>query len=147
MHIPPTRLHQTSSGQGFSPAPLSPPPHPLGRHVPVHRELRKAWNGTKLLLLGGVATLLCGSGITARGAGLANPNSNANTKAVYNYISGLTGGTSKRVLSGQNVLWFEPSSNGDTYVNDLIWNLENQTGKFPAIVGADLNDTNTNACI
>ena len=106
--------------------------------------IRNACSGAKFLLLTGA--LLFGGGITAR-AGLANANANANAKAVYTFMTGLTSGTSKRVLSGQNVLWYQPSSNGNTYVNDLIWNLENQTGKIPAIIGADLNDTNTNADI
>jgi Glycosyl hydrolase family 26/Ricin-type beta-trefoil lectin domain-like len=147
MHIPSTRICQFLSGLGFSSSRFSRKHDSVASHANLLRTIRGAWKGINRLLAAVVATVLFGGAITASGAGPVNPHSNANTTAVYNYISGLTGGTSKRVLSGQNVLWYEPSSNGDTYVNDLIWNLENQTGKFPAIVGADLNDTNTNACI
>ena len=109
------------------------------------RRIKIGWTGAKLLLLTGVSLILATDG-TAQAA-LANANADAKTAAVYEFITGMTSSATKRVLSGQNVLWYAPSSNGDTYMNDLIWNLQNQTGEFPAIVGADLNDTNTNARI
>ncbi len=105
--------------------------------------LRATGSIAKIALIIG-CLLVFGCFETARG-GLANGNSNANAAGLYNFISGLSAKSNKRILSGQNILQKTNTPTGIMDENDLIWGLENQTGKLPAIVGADLNDTNTGA--
>ena len=105
--------------------------------------LKAMRHAVKIMLIMGCLALFS-SFETVKG-GLANVNSNANATNQYNFISGLSAKTSKRILSGQNILQETNTPTGIMDENDLIWGLENQTGELPAIVGADLNDTNTNA--
>ena len=97
-----------------------------------------------LLILGCLVVFGCFE--TVRG-GLANSSSDANATNQYSFISGLSSKSSKRILSGQNILQETNTPTGIMDENDLIWGLENQTGALPAIVGADLNDTNTDQMI
>ena len=57
----------------------------------------------------------------------ANPNASAQTVKLLNYFKGLSGRSTKRVLSGHSF--------GD-HVDEIV-PLFNQTGKWPAIIGAD----------
>ena len=97
---------------------------------------------TKLLIVATFLTIFA-SAEPAK-AGLANGNSTTNAQNLYTFISGLNSKSSKRILSGQNILQETNTPTGITDENDLIWNLASQTGKVPAIVGADFNDTDTN---
>ena len=71
----------------------------------------------------------------------ANPNSNTNTKAVLNYFQSLEARHDKRILSGQ----FSNFGNGANL--RLVTQIHDNTGHWPAILGADYAGFRTNSLV
>jgi mannan endo-1,4-beta-mannosidase len=82
-----------------------------------------------LLLMGLGLVAVCG-----RGAEPANPQANSKARAILNYIAGLEGRTSQRLLSGQ----FTEFGNGAGM--RLLEQVHEVTGQWPALMGADYAD-------
>src|ERR1039457_2838578 len=64
----------------------------------------------------------------------ANSNANAKAKAILNYLQSLSARQDKRLLSGQF------AGAGRTTTLRLTDQIHEQTGKWPALVGADYAD-------
>ena len=65
----------------------------------------------------------------------ANPNADATTTAVYNYIAGLATGSSNRVISGQHCA--HSITNVATGFTNYVTALYSATSTYPGMIGAD----------
>ena len=74
------------------------------------------------------------AGATAQALEPANPNANAKTRAILNYLQGLSARTDKRLLSGQ----FTGFGRGTTL--HLMEEIHDRTGQWPALMGTDYAD-------
>ena len=85
-------------------------------------------------LRGLVILHLCLTSIGASALEPANPNANAKTRAILNYLQGLSAREDKRLVSGQF------TGAGRTTGLRLMSEIHDQTGRWPALVGADYVD-------
>ena len=85
-----------------------------------------------LVLLG--AALVFSRHAIAQPVRTANPNANARTKAVLEYITGLEKRADKRLLTGQFADFGEPTN------LRLMQQIHEQTGHWPAMIGVDYID-------
>lgn len=74
------------------------------------------------------------SGVAAHALEPANPNANAKTRALLNYLQGLSARPDKRLVSGQ----FVGAGTGTSL--RLMAQIHEQTGQWPALMGADYAD-------
>ncbi len=64
----------------------------------------------------------------------ANPNANTKTKQTLQYFNALKSATTNNILLGQNIGHGGEVTN---YINTLVNNLQQQTGKYIGMIGAD----------
>ena len=88
----------------------------------------------KLILRGLFVLLVLFACVAASALEPANPNANAKAKAVLNYLQSLSARQEKRLLSGQF------TGTGQRTNLRLMDQIHEQTGQWPALVGADYAD-------